>query len=121
MDFFEDIAPWFWGLWFITIPLSIYIVYTIITELLDLIFNTGKINELLKHSDNLNFEPWEEQYKYDKTKQSKLSSSNLKELERQMNYSRLQTKKSNWRYYRKSQERDKIITAKNLSDIFRTK
>lgn len=115
----KDILPWFFGLWFITIPLTIYITYTVVTELLDLTFNTGKINQLLKHSDFLNFEPLEKQYSNDKERQSKLDQSNLLELERQIKHIRQVKNKSNWSNRTSYEEKEKIIAAKEISDVFK--
>lgn len=119
MDFLEDIAPWFFGLWFITIPLSIWIIYTVVTELLDLIFNTGRINEMLKHSDKLDIDPMKTEFEHQKIRQSNLSSANLEEVKRQVEFSKLQSTRDRWRYSSSSLDKEKIATAKNLSDIFR--
>jgi hypothetical protein len=119
MDFLEDIAPWFFGLWFITIPLFIGIIYTVVTELLDLIFNTGRINEMLKHSDNLDIDSMKAEFEHQKVRQSNLSSANLEEVKRQVEFSKLQSTRGRWRYPSPSLDKEKIVTAKNLSDIFR--
>lgn len=114
------------ALWFITIPILIWsyaLAYFIITELLDLIFNSGKINQLLKHSDSLNTTPLETQYELEKVNQSKLTKSILMELGRQIDYKRLNEKesKSNWSNRVSSEVKEKIISAKRVSDIFKIK
>jgi len=119
----KDILLWYFALWFITVPLSVFLAYFIITELLDLIFNTGKINQLLKHSDSLNITPLEQQYEVEKNRQSSLSTSILMELERQINYIRLTEKesKSNWTNRVSYEVKEKVIAAKRVSDIFKIK
>lgn len=97
MDIGEALKYYFL-LWFITIPLTYFIVTFIVTELLDLILNMGKIDRLLKHSDSLNLESLVKQYEVEKFKQSGLSQTFLKELERQTN-----------------------VSAKKMSDIFKVK
>lgn len=115
----KDILPWFFGLWFITIPLTIFITYTVVTELLDLIFNTGKINQLLKHSDLLNSDPLEKQYAIDKVRQAKLDQSNLMELDRQIKHIRQVKNKNSWTNRTSSEEKERIISAKEISDVFK--
>jgi len=108
--------------WFIILPLTIYllfILYTIITELLDLIFNGDKINRLLIHSDILNPDSFLKDLENQKRRQSSLDKSNLQEMERQINYARLKNNKNNWTF--RYDEKEKIITAKEMSDIFRVK
>jgi hypothetical protein len=119
MDLLKDIAPWFIGFWFITIPFSIWIIYFVITEILDLIFNTEQINEMLKHSDNLDIDTMKAEYEHQKARQSNLSVHNLKEVKRQVEFSKLQSIRDRWRYYSTSLDKEKIVTAKILSDIFR--
>jgi len=119
MDFLEDIAPWFFGFWFITIPLSIWVIYAVVTELLDLVFNTGRINEMLKHSDNLDIDPMKTEFEHQKVRQSNLSPANLEEVKRQVEFSKLQSTRDRWGYSSTSLDKEKIVTAKNLSDIFR--
>ena len=112
---------WFFGLWFITVPLTIFCVYFIITELLDLIFNTNRINQLLKHSDSIDSEQLEQQFKFGKEKQSNFSKSILMELDRQISYKRLNEKegKKIWSERVSFETRKKIIAAKRVSDIFK--
>lgn len=109
------ILPWFFGLWFITIPFSFLIVYTVITEILDLIFNSRKINQILKHSDLLDSTPLEEQYNIEKKRQSKLNETHLMELERQINYSRQKDK----HIWINNDKKQKTIAAKEISDAFK--
>lgn len=119
----KNILTWYLALWFITVPLSAFLIYFIITEFLDLIFNTGKINQLLKHSDSLNINPFEQQYKVEKNKQSSLSKSILMELERQISYIRLTEKenKSSWSNRVSDEVKEKVTAAKRVSDIFKIK
>lgn len=111
------------GLWFITFPLSIVFTYFFVIELLDIIFNSSKINNLLKHSDTLNTAQLAAQHDIEKEKQFKLTKSILMELERQINYKRLTEKDiKNIKEYRISYElKDKITAAKRVSDIFKIK
>jgi hypothetical protein len=117
----KNILMWYFALWFITVPLSIFLIYFIITELLDLIFNSGKINQLLKHSDALNTALLEKQFEIEKSKQSSLSKSILLELERQINYLRLteNESKNNWSNRVSHEVKEKITAAKRVSDIFK--
>ncbi|TAN17591.1 MAG: hypothetical protein EPN37_06395 [Chitinophagaceae bacterium] len=117
----KDFIPWFFGLWFITFPLTIFITYTVVTELLDIIFNTGNINRLLKHSDNLNSDPLEKQYTLDKGRQTNLDQSNLMELERQIKYIRQVKNKNSWTNRTSFEEKEKITAAKEISDVFKIK
>lgn len=119
----KTILEFYLTLWFITVPLSIAFAYFIITELLDLIFNTGKISQLLKHSDSLNSTPLEKQYENEKGKQSNLTKSILMELERQITYKRLteEESKSNWSNRVSYEVKEKITAAKRVSDIFKIK
>ena len=119
MDDFKLISDWIFMFWFITIPLSIWIIYTVITELLDLIFNTGTINKMLKQSDNLNVEAIENQYKLDMVRQSKLNYSNLREVKRQTDYVKIQAKRNDIGGYSNHSDKLNVIAAKNLSDFFR--
>lgn len=119
----KNILVWYFALWFVTVPLSILLIYFLITELLDLIFNTGKINQLLKHSDSLIINPLEQQYEIEKRKQSSLTKSILLELDRQINYIRLTEKesKSSWSNRVRNEEKEKVTAAKKVSDIFKIK
>ena len=117
----RDLLPWFFGLWFITIPLTIFITYTVVTELLDLIFNTGKINQLLKHSDFLNSDPLEKQYSTDRGRQAKLNQSNLMELNRQLKHIRQVKNKNSWTHRTSYEETEKVTAAKGISDVFKIK
>ncbi|MEI2823883.1 MAG: hypothetical protein V9F02_10715 [Chitinophagaceae bacterium] len=117
----KTILTWYFGLWFITVPLSIFLIYLITTELLDLIFNTGKINQLLKHSDTLNITPLLLQHEGEKEKQSSLSKSILMELDRQISYTRLteEERKRSWSNRINDEVKEKVISAKRVSDIFK--
>lgn len=119
MDSFKDTVTWFLFFWYITIPLSVWIIYTVIVELLDLVLNNGKINEMLKHSDNLDIRPLMKDHEIQKRKQLKLNSSNLKEVKRQVEFSKLKTTQNRWKYSSFNLDNEKIITAKNLSDMFK--
>ena len=119
----NNILLWYVALWFITVPLSILLLYFLITELLDLIFNTGKINNLLRHSDSININPLEKHYEIEKGRQSSLTKSILMELDRQMGYIRLTEKESQNRWYTRLNDevKEKITAAKRVSDIFKIK
>lgn len=119
----NNILVWYVALWFITVPLSILLLYFLITELLDLIFNTGKINKLLKHSDSININPLDKQYEIEKGRQSSLTKSILMELDRQIGYIRLTEKenKNSWSNRVNDEVIEKITAAKRVSDIFKIK
>lgn len=117
----KDILDWFFGLWIITIPLTIYIAYIVVPELLDLIFNTGKINLHLKHSDLLNSAPLEKQYEIAKERQTKFDKSNLMELDRQIKYIRQIKNKNSWKGRTSYAENERITAAKEISDVFKIK
>jgi hypothetical protein len=118
MEFLKDIVPWFLAAWFITIPLTLWIIYTVVTELLDLIFNTGRINEQLKGSDNFDIEPLKKEFEQQKLRQFNLSFSNLQEVKRQVDFTKLHSKRDGWVNSLSSQDKEKIAKAKMLSDIF---
>ena len=119
----KNILVWYLALWFVTVPLSILFTYFLITELLDLIFNTVKINQLLKHSDSLIINPLEQQYEIEKSRQSSLTKSMLMELNRQISYIRLTEKesKSSWSNRVSNDVKEKVTAAKRVSDIFKIK
>ena len=117
----EDILHWFIKLWFITFPLTIFITYTLVTEFLDFIFNTRKINQLLKHSDLLNSGPLDKEYSAVKGRQTKLSYSNLMELDRQINYNKVVKNKESWKHGISKVEIEKVNSAKEISDVFKLK
>ena len=89
------------------------------TEFLDLIFNTSKINQLLKHSDLLKSEPFEKQYEKEKIRQTKLNKSDLMELDRQIKHSRYLKNKNNSDQMKSFEEIGRIIAAKEISDVFK--
>jgi hypothetical protein len=115
----STILIWYFILYAVTIPVT----YILITELLDLIFNSGKINQLLKHSDSIDISALEKQYTIEKYKQLQLSESDLKELERQMNYVRMTDgiNANKWSDKVTPEEKERLIAAKKVSDIFKIK
>ncbi len=119
----KNILIWYFALWFVTVPLSILFLYFLVTELLDLIFNTGKINQLLKHSDSIIINPLEKQYDIEKVRQSSLTKSILMELDRQISYIRLTEKesKNSWSNRVSDEVKEKVTAAKRVSDIFKIK
>jgi hypothetical protein len=120
MDY-KDILTWFFDKWFITFPLTIFFIYIVLSKFRDLVFYSGKNNQLLKHSDLLNFNMLENQYIIAKDRQTKLDPSNLMELERQSKYTRSITIKNNLRNLTTKSERETIEIAKELSDVFKIK
>jgi hypothetical protein len=117
----RDILSWFFGLWFVTIPLTIFIIYITVTELLDLVFNTTKINQLLKHSDTLKSDSLERQYEMGKKRQAKVDQSLLIELDRQIKYTIEIKHKNSWTYKKANEESERIVSAKEISDVFKIK
>ena len=105
--------------WFITIPVSIATVYFTILELLDLILNSGKINQLLKISDAISIDHLKVQHDTEKGKQSNLSRSLLMELKRQLEHKSLIEKERSGSWSNRLKE--EIVAAKRLSDIFKLK
>jgi hypothetical protein len=117
----NDILLWFFGFWFISIPLTILIIYTVVTELLDLIFNSSKISRLLKHSDSLKSDLLEKEYTIAKERQNKVDQSNLIELNRQIEYKRLMKNKISLTHKTRNEEKEKLTAAKEISDVFKIK
>lgn len=115
----SNILKWYFILFYVTIPVT----YILITELLDLIFNSAKINQLLKHSDSIDISPLENQYTIEKDKQLQLSKSDLNELERQINYIRMtdRIKANKWSDKVTPEEKERLTAAKKISDIFKIK
>jgi len=74
----------YFDLWFITLPLTYIIlngIYFLILELLDLVLNTNKINKLLRVSDSLDLDKYEELYQFQLFRKENLDKSDLLELE----------------------------------------
>jgi hypothetical protein len=119
----KTFISYYWTLGIFTVPITFYTAYVVITELLDLIFNSNKINKLLKHSDNLDASKYEKQYNKDKFRLSTFEKSNLFELERQITYIRLieKERKSTWANRTSIEVKEKITSAKKVSDIFKIK
>lgn len=115
----SNILKWYFSLFFVTVPVT----FIIITELLDLIFNSGKINQLLKHSDSIDIASLEKKYTIEKDKQLQLSKSDLKELERQINYVRMTDRinANKWSDKVTPEEKERLTAAKRISDIFKIK
>lgn len=103
--------------WIFTIPFSIYLLYKLIPELLDLVLNTNKISKLLEKSDNLNLEKLKQNHEVNSKKQNSLNESNLLELKRQVDYLNLTENQKNYRY--EYGEIGQIKKAKRLADIFK--
>ena len=74
---------------------------------------------MLKNSDNLDIDPMKTEFEHQKVRQSNLSPANLEEVKRQVEFSKLQSTRDRWGYSSTSLDKEKIATAKNLSDIFR--
>lgn len=115
-----EIIERYLDLWFITIPLTYYIVFEIGPELLDLILNTTKINRLLHHSDNLDTKTLEKAHYANLEQQKKVNASHKKELEFQMAFKKLNKKNQvGWGKSSKGAYQNESITAKRLLDIFK--
>jgi hypothetical protein len=73
---------WYWYVFWLSSP---YIVYKFITflipELLDIIVNSSKIDNILKYSDDLDIEALKRIHRSNKTRQEKLPRSVLDEAE----------------------------------------
>lgn len=119
MEFLKDIAHILIALWIITIPISLWLIYIIITELLDFIFNQNIIDKILKHSDNLDVNILISEYEKQKIMQESLNSPNLIDAMRQVEFMKMQSNRHIWKKSTNPPNIQKIVTAKNLSDIFR--
>lgn len=116
----DTLIQFYFGLWFITFPLTLYclaVLYIIITELLDLIFNSRRIDNLLLQSEQIDISKLENEHQHNKQVQSNLNESDINELNRQMDYLKLKHKSTQIKYA----EKERIMDAKSLSDIFRLK
>ena len=100
------------GFFFITFPATFLLLHYIITELLDLVFNTDKIDKLLSHSDNFNYQKLENEYQNHKTLQCSINKNFLNQL-KMIEYYNNKSKSG----YRRGQ--NKIITSINLLDLFK--
>ena len=74
---------------------------------------------MLKHSDNLDIDRMKVEFEHQKARQSNLDSANLEEVKRQVEFLKLQSTRDRWVSTSTSLDKEKIVTAKNLSDIFR--
>nr|WP_315230767.1 DUF6680 family protein [uncultured Flavobacterium sp.] len=112
----------FWSLyldfWVFSIPITVYILYIIVTEFLDLIFNKQRINKINKYIEKIQTEELQNQYEKQKNQQSNFDNSLLSEMTRQIDYKILSTKTEYHKYY---PEGKKIIRAKEMYDIFKIK
>lgn len=100
--------------WFITFPISFYLFYTIFTELFDLVFNSRRINNSIQQLADIN--KLEGDFQQTRDIQSSMDMSNLKEMERQINYQRIIGTKRYPLYWGKE---GGIVNAKELADIFK--
>lgn len=116
----KNIIDWILEHWFISYLLAV-LIYNILTELIDIIFNARKIDSLLKHSDHLEIEALEKKHETSKLRQSKLNHSNLMELDRQIKYIRQTKNDTNlgWNSVIQNVNKRKIIAAKEISEIFK--
>lgn len=101
------------------IPLMIYILYKIVTELLDLLINTSKLNQLLTFSDNLNIENLESEYNSHRKKLELCNKSNLSEMVRQVNYDRMENRNLGFTFT--NNEKYDIKLSKDLTEFFKVK
>ena len=110
--------------WVFAIIIALFLIsfsIALIREMLDLIFNAKKINQLLRRSDNLDYERLNNKYLSNKARQEKINKSILTEFEKQIDYCRLMEKESSGDSSRRvnANEREKIIAAKRVTDIFK--
>jgi hypothetical protein len=119
MEILKDIAHILIVFWIITIPISLWLIYILVTELLDFIFSQKKIDEMLKHSDNLDVNILILEYEKQKIIQESLNSPNLIDAMRQVEFMKMQSTRHLWKKSTNPPNIQKIVTAKNLSDIFR--
>lgn len=70
--------------WFITMPITYMIlkwIYYLILELLDLVFNTDKIDKLLRNSDSIDIDKYEKSYQFHFFRKGNIDKSDIQELE----------------------------------------
>jgi len=85
----NDIWTWASNNPLFSIPVGLFILWYLynviflflIPEFLDLILNSWKINQLLKHSDSIDLKSIETEFQIARERQSNLNQSNLKILE----------------------------------------
>lgn len=118
MEIIEVILALYFSLWMITMPLTIWVLFKVITELLDLILNTGKLNKLLEHSDNLDYSSLKDEHLLNMIDRNKVNESFAKELNFELLYNDL--KKGNRETRQKlGMSADDVITAKELLHILK--
>ena len=100
---------------------TLILIYTIITELLDLIFNYDRINELLQHSDKLNIDLLTGKYQSTNEDQSKLTKSILQEMNRQKNRSASKYSSRSNSYYNKKYKKGNDQLTQEIYDIFKVR
>lgn len=84
----KDILAWFIRLWFISLPISVYFVYTIITELLDLLLNSNEIKKNIELCDSIDLKKIEDEYLISKERKNRINQPILSELEFKVKYKR---------------------------------
>lgn len=114
---FEKFLTFYLDIWIFSIPITIFILYISITEFLDLIFNTKRINKMNKYFEDINPEKLQYQYEKQKNQQSNLDKSLLADMIRQIDFEILFVKKGN----QYNPEKKSITRAKEMSDIFKLK
>lgn len=104
-----DLFDIYFKFWIFSIPISCLILYFLLREILDIVFNGSKIDNLLKKSDSINVDFLYYEYEKQKKKQLALEKSTLLQMERQIKYKRERGVNGNAK------------TAKELSDTFKIK
>ena len=113
----ENFWKFYINCWIITFPLSLYYVYLILTEVLDFIINSHRIDKMNKYIFTLDCKKLESDYTNLKNQQSSYEESLLLDMKRHVDFQILIQKK-NWQYL---PERKNIVRAKQMSDIFKLK
>lgn len=87
---FHKFIKFYFDYWLISIPISYFIInliYQLILELLDLMFNRDKLDSLLTQAERLDIENLERIYKQHILKRETFEKSNLNELDSLKNFS----------------------------------
>jgi hypothetical protein len=89
IDFHKFLKIYF-DYWLISIPISYFflnLIYQLILELFDLIFNRDKLDNLLTQAERLDITKLEKTYQVHSLKRSTFEKSNLNELDSLKNHS----------------------------------
>lgn len=146
---FSDFKGLYFHLWFITFPITFFLLRVLVFELLDIFLNSRKIDKALLYSDNLDVNSLEKDFLSSRQKQVLVGKPYLSDMLTQMEFKK-RVKNSNYTirngvvYFPESDDRislkknkksrkftsrdiyktnnsevEDIIIAKKLSDLFK--